>query len=159
MTTQELLAEQIERMGESLAHFIETTSPEQRTWKPQVTGSAPTRSVLEQASECIAVNRNFAALLRGEQVEVPTGGAVGKELLDLEEARTELIESSRELAAAVRALDEEALDRRFAHWRGPVPGKSLVMGAFRNMAYHAGQINLIQILGGDAAFHTPPTWY
>lgn len=159
MTAQEFMAEQIERMGESLASFIETTDAAKRPWKPEIAGSAPTRSALEQAGECIATNRYFAALLRGEQVDMPAGGAKAVVLQDAEEARTLLMESSTELAAAVRAMDDASLDQPYGHWRGPVAGKKLMIGAYRNMAYHAGQINLIQILSGDAEFHAPPTWY
>ena len=33
MTAQELLAEQIELIGDSLAHYIETTAPDRLNWQ------------------------------------------------------------------------------------------------------------------------------
>lgn len=159
MTIQEFMAEQIERMGDSLANFIETTDPSKISWKPEMPGSAPTRDVLEQAQEYIAVNRYFAALLRGEQIEVPAGGVRGTPLSDVGDARLQLADSCAELAAAIRALDEPSMAKLYSHWRGPVSAGKLMIGAYRNMAYHAGQINLIQMLSGDAEFHVPPTWY
>lgn len=159
MNAQEYMAEQIERMGEALAHFIETTEASQRTWKPQITDSVPTRSALELVSECIATNRYFAAMLRGEEVNRPAGGAQGETLHEASEAQAHIIASSKELAAAVRNLPDASLHQTYPLWRGPVLGKHLMIGAYRNMAYHAGQINYIQILSGDAEFHLPPTWY
>jgi hypothetical protein len=159
MSVQDFMAEQIERMGAALADFIDTTEPSRLAWRPELPGSAPTRSILEQAGECIAVNRRFAALLRGDEDAVQPGGTVGVSPANAEDARSELIASAGELAAAVRALDAAGLERTYNHWRGPTSGKFLIVGAYRNMAYHAGQVNLIQMLAGDAVFHVPPTWF
>jgi hypothetical protein len=159
MDAQEYMAEQIELIAESMAHFIEVTDTEKRTWKPLIAGSAPTRSTLELAGECVATNRYFAALLRGEAVAMPAGGAKVPPINSAEEARRELMASSKELSDAVRRMTETEMDRLYSHWRGPTTGKKLVMGVYRNMAYHVGQINLIQILGGDADFHPPTYWY
>src|ERR1051325_6782116 len=102
MTVQEFMADQIERMAAGLASFIETTAPDRISWRPEAAGSAETRSALEQAQECIAVNRYFAALLRGEQLEIPAGGVRGTPLEDVEDARSQLEESSSELAESIR---------------------------------------------------------
>ena len=37
-------------------------------------------------------------------------------------------------------------------------GENVIVMCLRNMAYHAGQTNFIQILYGDTEFHVPPTW-
>ena len=156
MKAQEYMAEQIERMGAILAHFVATTAPDKLTWKPLTESSTATRSVLEQIAECVGVNHSFAALLRGEGA--PAGAMTLPELKNAQEAETQLIDSAKALAAAVRALDDDALTRTFQTRRGPTMGKNLMIAAYRNMAYHAGQINLIQMLTGDAEFHTPPAW-
>ena len=156
MTAQEFLAEQIERIGDSLAHYIETTALDRLNWQPQLPGSAPTRSALEQAAECIAVNRAFASLLRGDTVvpsladePTPTTPA---------EARARLQASCSNLATVIRASPDSLLDTVFQTHRGQRTGKGLMIGAYRNMAYHCGQINLLQILAGDGEFHIPTTW-
>jgi DinB superfamily len=159
MTVQEFMADQIERMAAGLASFIESTAPDRVSWRPEAPGGAETRSALEQAQECVAVNRYFAALLRGEQLDIPAGGVRGTPLEGVEDARKQLSESSAELAEAIRALSDAALAKTYSHWRGPASGAKLIIGAYRNMAYHAGQINLIQMLSGDAEFHMPATWY
>ena len=160
MTAQEYIAEQTERMGTILAHYVATTAPDKLHWQPTAEGSAPTRSVLEQIGECVAVNRLFAAMLCGKDVKMPPGGFAGLGFANGEEAQAQaqLIASAAELAAAIRPLSEEALEQNFQTMRGPTPGKNLMMMGYRNMVYHGGQINLIQLLTGDAEFHRPPTW-
>ena len=156
MKAQEYMAEQIERMGPILAHFIATTAPDKLAWKPLTQSSTATRSIMEQVAECVGVNHSFAALLRGEGV--PAGAMALPELRNAQEAETQLIDSAKALAAVIHALDDEALTRTFQTRRGSTTGKNLMIAAYRNMAYHAGQINLIQMLIGDAEFHTPPAW-
>ena len=156
MTAQELLAEQIELIGDSLAYYLETTAPDRLNWQPQLPGSAPTRSALEQVAECIAVNRAFAALLRGD-ANVPS---LADELTPTSptEARARLQASCAELAAVIRASHDSLFESLFPTRRGQRTGKGLMVGAYRNMAYHSGQINLLQILAGDGEFHVPSTW-
>ena len=158
MNAQEYMAEQIERMGPTLAHFVAATAPDKLTWTPSVAGSTATRNVLEQIAECVGVNLYFAALLRDDGEGPPTGGMTLPEMTEAQETQEQLIASTTALAAAVRALDDAGLTRIFQTRRGPTPGKNLMMAAYRNMAYHAGQINQIQLLAGDAEFHAPPNW-
>lgn len=159
MKAQEYMAEQIEKMGPILAHYVATTAPDKLDWQPSIEGSAPTRSVLEQVGECVAVNRFMAAMLRGEDVKPPAGGWQVPEFADGQDAQNQLIASTTELAAAIRALGDDDLNRAFQMKRGPTIGKNLMMMAYRNMAYHSGQINFIQLLTGDEEFHMPPQWY
>ena len=159
MTAQEYMAEQTARMGAIIAHYVATTHPDKLQWQPHVEGSAATRSTLEQVGECVVVNRYFSALLRGEDVQVPAGGWSGPEFADSHDAQTQIIASAAELAEAIRALDDNALNQIFQLRRGPTSGKNLMIMAYRNMAYHGGQINLIQLLTGDAEWHMPPAWY
>ena len=65
---------------------------------------------------------------------------------------------AEELAAAIRGLTEEDLERTYPHPRGPRLGANLILICYRNMAYHAGQINYIQTLYGDQEFHVPANW-
>lgn len=159
MNAQEYMAEQVEKMGPILAHYVATTAPDKLHWQPGVEGSAPTRSVLEQIGECVVVNRFMAALLRGEDVKPPAGGWTGPDFVDAQDAQNQLIDSTKQLADAIRRLNDADLDRTFQMRRGPTSGKNLMMMAYRNMAYHGGQINFIQLLTGDDEFHMPPQWY
>lgn len=158
MTVVEFQARKIERMAESLAHFIRTTRDDRLTWSAPGEEGSQARTVLEQASECVVVNRLFAALLRGEEVDVPAARNNPPQYADAKSAGTELMESARELAAAVRAMSDADLEKTYAHWRGPSRGEVVIEAGYRNMAYHAGQINFIQVLYGDSEFHVPPSW-
>lgn len=158
MTIGEFQAKKIERIAEALAHFVETTREDRLAWEAPGENGAKGRTVLEQASECVVVNRLFAALLRGEPVDAPTARANAPVYVDSGSACADLRKSGRELAEAVRRLSDSDLERAFPFWRGPVAGEILIEMGYRNMAYHAGQVNFIQTLYGDAEFHVPPMW-
>lgn len=159
MTIFEYMARQTERIGEALAHFIATTPEDKLVWHPSVPGCAPTRSILEQVGECVAVNRFVAALLRGENVTPPAGGWPEIPFANGQDAQEQLVTSAREIAMAIRALDADSLPQIYQMRRGPVTGEVLILMPYRNMAYHAGQANFIQTLAGDPEFHVPVTWY
>ena len=158
MQVTDYMANQVERMAAGLAHFIETTDADKLNWKPELPGSAGTRSALQQVSECVQVNRTFAKLFRGESIAIPAGGYPDLEFADSKAARTALIESAQDFSATIKNLDETSLDKMYTHPRGEILGHNLLIMPLRNMAYHAGQINQIQMLLGDAEFHTPPNW-
>jgi hypothetical protein len=156
MTLFEFQARNIEQIAETLAYFVETTREDRLRWQPTLEGAAPTRSVLEQISECVIVNRAFAALLRGQSPPQAPMRQAAIEFDGAASAQEQLLASARDLAAAVRGLDDAALEREYPSWRGPIPGATAIVLPYRNMAYHGGQINLIQLLYGDAEFHVPP---
>ncbi len=158
MTVQEYIAGQTERTAEFLAHFIATTPADKQQWQPQVEGSAPTRSALEQAEECVSVNRRIAAVLRGETPPAPDPAAPPFTIATADEAKTLLAESAAELSAVIRTLTAEGMAKTYTLRSGQFVGENLIMMPLRNMIYHVGQINLIQMLCGDPEFHLPPNW-
>jgi hypothetical protein len=62
----EFQVDKIERMAASPAHFVATTAQDRSDWCPATDEKSRTRSVMQQISECVGVNRYTAALLRGE---------------------------------------------------------------------------------------------
>jgi len=157
MTVQEFQAGSIERAAGTLAHFLETTVAERRDWTPTVEGAEGLRSALDQISECIMVNRMVANILRGG--EPPTISPLQQQQRpfgDTEEAKEMLIASGKELADTIRAMSDEALTQKFPTRRGPMPGYFLIEMPLRNMNYHGGQINLIQLCYGDTEFRPGP---
>lgn len=158
-SVQEFQAGNIERMGQTLAYALEKTREDRRDWKPEVEGAAGVRSALDQMAECITVNKMIALVLRGETPPPPPPGGgpmqAPRTFTTLEEAQAQLIGSAKELADAIRALSDADLQREFPSRRGPMPGARLIEIPYRNMAYHWGQINLIQLLYGDTEFHIP----
>lgn len=139
-----------------MASFIESTEADVLHWRPETPGSIGTRTVLEMVGECVAVNRRFAAKLAGES----EAGIAEPVLTSAEDAISQIVESGKRLAQAIENLSDEALETDY-----PIPagtrlsGTYLITGAYRNMAYHCGQINLIQMLRGDAENHRPESWY
>ena len=154
MTVQEYMATQTERIAEALAFYLTTTPEDKLDWRPSLTEEVTTRSMLDQVKECVSVNQRFAAMLRGESAtsfpEVSFANG--------QEAQEQLIASGKVLAEAIRGLSEEGMAQGYQHPRGEILGSSLIMMAYRNMAYHAGQINFIQTLYGDTEFRVPPNW-
>ena len=154
MTIQHYIAEQTERVAAALADFVGTTDPTRLTWQPSVSENGQTRSVLDQMAECISVNFRFAALLRGETA--PEAPSAPQSAAD---AQAQIVASAGALAAAIRGLTDDDLEKPLALPRGSLPLSRAMLVPFRNMAYHAGQINFIQMLAGDTEFHAPPTWF
>ena len=152
MTVQEFQARKIERNAQVVAHFIATTPEDKLAWCPSTGPESCARSILNQIGECIWVNRRFAAALQGK--EPPPREE--EYSATSEQAQNELIASANELADIVRALPDSALTQEFPGPRGPMPGEVLIDLPNRNMIYHGGQINLVQLLLGDAEFHMPP---
>lgn len=158
MRVTEYAARQTERMAEALAYFLTTMPEEKLRWQPMLEGSAGTRSVYQQVSECVLVNRYFAALLRGETSATPSNTLPDIAFAGVEDAQQQLRDSANELAEAILALGDERLTETIAHPRGLILAENFILMAYRNMAYHAGQLNFIQTLYGDAEFHVPPNW-
>lgn len=159
MTVFEFQATKIERIAVSLSQFLASTCPDKLDWHPPIEG-ADTRTIYEMIGECVQTNLNCAAALRASETAPHTSRTDPPEMhfSSPEDAGQALIDSARELAAAVRAMHETDLDREFSHWSGDIRGEIYIEAPYRNMAYHAGQINYIQTLYGDREFHVPDNW-
>jgi hypothetical protein len=155
MTVQEYQAGCIERAGQTLAFYLEQTQADKWDWTPTVEGAAGLRSALNMVSECILVNRMIAMVLRGETPPPFKPGEMEPPFTDPAEAGPMLVESAKELANAVRALSNEDLMREFPSRRGPMPGHLLMEIPYRNMHYHGGQMNMLQLCYGDTEFRVP----
>lgn len=154
MTLQDYVAEQTERVAIALADFAATTAPDRLSWELSAEGGGQTRTVLDQISECVGVNFRFAALLAGDaSPDAPPPPQTAAE------AQERLTASAGALAAVIRGLSDDALETLIQMPRGPLLTRNLMLAPYRNMAYHAGQINFIQMLAGDTEFHAPPTWF
>ncbi len=149
MNIQEFQARKIVRVARTLAHFVATTPADRLDWCPATCDYSSTRSALDQVRECVALNRNFATLLRHDDCESTESPAI----VDSTSAQKELIASAHELADVVRGLPDEALISHFTTPHASMTGEVLIDLPCRNMAYHGGQINFIQLLLGDREFH------
>ncbi|HLI48027.1 MAG TPA: DinB family protein [Chthonomonas sp.] len=153
MRIQDYVAAHTRAIAESLAHFVRTTAPDKLNWRIQVSDTVTTRSVLDLIAECVAVNYSFASYLQGvpRDVETPV-------FQEAEPALQALLESADALAKAIESLSDADLEREYERRNVRIPGHRFILMGYRNMAYHAGQINFIQTLYGDTEFHVPPNW-
>lgn len=152
MNVFEWQAQVLTEMGNQLAHALATTHVDRLDWKPSTEASSQTRSALDQAAECIDINRRYASLLRGETPDAP---CFDWPFRTPEDAIQLIRNSAQELASAVRNLDDQALMRPYDTGVGVIPGAIVLQFAASNMAYHIGQINFIQTLYGDTEFRLP----
>lgn len=160
MTVQQFQAENIRRSAANLAHFVATTKPDFLDYTLVLGDDAGlSRSIIEQVAECVQVNRAITALLTGDVERMKALRAAPLETFaDAAAMQQSLVESAEALASVVEALPDDALESRFAHWRGQLKGSLVIEIPSRNMIYHSGQVNYIQCLSGDAEFHLPPRW-
>jgi hypothetical protein len=142
----------ISRAGKLLAHSIETTDPAKLDWVPGVCDASKCRTAVDQAAECVRVNESFAAKLSAREPAKSTP-------VDASNAAVRVRESANLLAAAVRDMTPEELDRMHEMPWGPMAGAALLEIALNNMNYHAGQINQIQLMYGDTDFRIPPDYF
>jgi hypothetical protein len=156
MTLFDWQARLIERSAGVLAHWLGTTQPDKRDWCPCLEGDAKGRSASDQVRECIVVNQMFASVLRGDGVPQGWSEEQGPSFSSVEEAQEQLKASAAQLADAVRGMKEEDLQRTFETAFAPLPGAVCMELPMANMHYHAGQINYVQLLYGDAKFDIPP---
>lgn len=99
----------------------------------------------------MACNRMVAGMLGGgEEPQEPV------KITDADSAKAELLRSAAEVAAVIRAMPDEAMNQTFRTTSLTMTGEVLMDMPYRNMTYHGGQINFIQLLLGDKEFHTVP---
>lgn len=150
MTVQEFQSRKILRIAQTLAHFVATTPEDRLDWCPCLDEKSCTRSVLDQIRECVACNRYIASLLGGG--ETPDSH---RSITDGRSAQEELLVSAEALAGILRCIPDEALSKPFTMPSMTVTGEVLIDLPTRNMAYHGGQINYLQLLLGDTESHVP----
>ena len=154
MTVQEFQAEKIEGAAKLLAFWLGAMPEDKQSWVPEVTGAAGLRTARELVAECAAANRFFAALLKGEKPALFRPFEIKSEYASLEAAQQDLIASATECAAVIRGMSDEDLEREY-RLRWHMTGYQVIEFPYRNMSYHGGQVNQLQLLYGDTEFHIP----
>ncbi len=157
MTLFEFQADATARIGRALAFYLQATPPDKLAWTPDLPGAAGLRTMLDMIGECVVVNDLMARCLRGETVvQKPTRDLPPPVFATRDEAQAAIIRSADELARAICALPPGAEAGETLIWRGPIATLAAIEIPYRNMAYHGGQINLLQLLYGDAQTRMPP---
>ena len=157
MTIQEFQADKIEGVAKMLAFWLGAMPKEKQSWVPSVEGAAGLRTAREQVAECVTANRFFASLFKGEKpasfslflVTFPDTNT------DFEEIQQALLTSAAECAASVRRMSDDDLMSEYPFRGRMMSGYQVLEFPYRNMAYHSGQINQLQLFYGDTEFHVP----
>ena len=144
-------ARQIEKAAHIMSVFVESSTPEKLKWRPAVDENSKTTSILDQVGECVFANRRFRSILLEEPLPVVPDEF--DTFSSTEDALSQLQASAKALADLVRTLDSAALAKGYNSHRGFMPGALAIQLPVRNMTYHMGQINMIQLLYGDKEFH------
>src|SRR5262245_53455300 len=110
-----------EAAAKRLAHFVKTTREDWLEKAPKTEEASDTRSVVDQVSECVRVNRRFAALLEGRELAPDeTVWTDPNELCNL------LVESATSLGAIIAKQDESMLGKTYDLPFGQFPGAVIV---------------------------------
>lgn len=146
-----------ERTKAQLLKTFEFVPDDKLHWSP----SSSARTPLQIVSHCGAANKAFAALLRGEEVPLPSDPAEaaavirngGREITTREGA-IQLVEDS--IAEVMHALDKvtpEMLETNPKSPFGPMPYVFWMQLPSQHMSVHAPQIDYIQTIWGDLEDH------
>ena len=151
MTIAEWQAHQTVKAAKILSHFVESTPEDRRKWQPKADEASDVRSILEILGECIFANRRIRCYFLGE--EPPAPPANFDTFSSVAEGTEQLQDSAEAVAAEIAKLKSDDLMRMIKTHRGPLPAAVAMQLPLRNMTYHMGQINMIQLLYGDKEFH------
>ena len=153
MRLQDFMAERYEGIGRFVAHWIETTPPETRTWLPPVPGSAMTRTIADMLAEFICVNRYVLSAFG--QGTAPEGHPMHArpDFDTLEEGIATFLAGVQAVAACYRTMDDADLEAEHTFAGRTIRGVDMLEIPYRNLCYHGGQINLLQLLAGDSEMH------
>lgn len=106
--------------------------------------------------EIASVNRMFAGIMRGDgnEAQRPDGWVVApSDYRSKEVALKNVTESVNELLAAIDGLSDDQLAKPLETPLGTMPVARLASMMGSHMMYHSGQLNYIQTIHGDDAFH------
>ncbi|MBP6964107.1 MAG: DUF1572 family protein [Armatimonadetes bacterium] len=104
-------------------------------------------------AEVAATNASLAAALIGETPD-PAFAEQVKRADTRNELSVLVLESARIVVAAVDKIREDDLDKDATMpWGGVFPLWQAILLPVSHMTYHDGQLNYIQTLLGDSAFH------
>ena len=156
----ELIARTRENTESSKAQLLRTfecVPDEKLTYSP-----APSaRSAIQIVSHCGMANLAFAAILRGEELDMPDDPAeaatqirmAGHEIAARDEAIQLIEDSTAQVLAALENVTEERLQTTPESPFGPMPFAFWMELPANHMSVHAPQIDYLQTIWGDLQDH------
>lgn len=103
---------------------------------------------------CVSVNLAVASTISGEKIDIKTKQAALESSKSHKEIEKAMNESVDKLCAVVDTLKESDLDKEVTlPWGMKLTIQDAIALPISHMTYHDGQINYVQLLLGDNAFH------
>jgi uncharacterized damage-inducible protein DinB len=125
--------------------------------KLDVSPMAQAKTAKAMTVECAGLFRGLTSVVSGTDFKRPTPedrAAYLAKFKTTDEAKAEFAAAADALLAAIGAMDVSELDREVtAPWGAKVPLGTMLFMAISHTSYHDGQLNYIQTLYGDNAFH------
>lgn len=148
-TLQHFLSAATQKAAEDLAAAVLRLPEDKRGWSPD----DKARPALDQAAECAILNGYTADLIQTEIWQDNRFEEFFREKTEAaaqewETLNARLRENTVRVAAAIRAVPEDALDREIKMPWGDQTLAEIMAYPYWNMTYHHGQVNYIASLLG-----------
>ncbi len=149
-TVQEYVAAATEKGAADLVTAFGRLPEDKRHHRPSDTS----RSAMDQVAECAVLNGYTVDLLRTRKWPIDGYEPFARDkaeaaALEGPALQARLAENTKRVAAAIRALPDDALPVEVEMPWGPKPLSEIIGFPLWNMTYHEGQINYIaSLLGG-----------
>lgn len=152
------IKDEVESSKQQLLKTFEFVPDEKLTWTP----GEPARSAVQIVSHCGMANNAFAAIIRGEKLEVPEDRderaklirEAGKDITSRDEAVRLLNDSCAQVTQALDQVTPESLASSPESPFGPVPFTFWMNLPATHMGGHSNQIDYIQTCWGDLEEHS-----
>lgn len=114
-------------------------------------------SPLQIAGKLLGFLRFLAPFLREQIMPAPPADRTAP--ATREEAAAAIDEAFREFKEAIAGLSEEDLSAvPQVEWMAPMSLRAWLMLSFQGLGYYQGQLNYVQLAGGDEDPNLPPEW-
>jgi hypothetical protein len=155
MTAQKFLLDRIASTGRVFRFWVEVMPEDKRDWIPAIDGTAQTRSVNDMLGELIEVNRMVFNALTGGDAPKQHPMLAPRPFEDASQALPMFDETLAQALSELEKIDASQLEETLEVGVRTMRYIDLYEVIYRNLWYHAGQVNLIQLQYGDAVFHLP----
>lgn len=153
MTVQTFMCDRIVQTGKLIVHWVEVMPAERREWIPEIVGSVQNRSVNDILGELIAVNRLVTNALTGGEPPAMHPMVAPRPFTNVSEALPMFVATLDEAIAELITIEDSELEQEICVGTRRMRPIDFFEIIYRNLWYHGGQLNLLQLQYGDDTFH------
>lgn len=149
----EAAAVALERARTRFLFGLNKTPEDRLEWSAGGSATSP----LQIAGKLLNFLRFLAPFFREQAMPPPPPD--GTPPATREEAAAAIDQAFRELSEAIAGLSEDDLSAEpQVAWMAPMSLRAWLMLSFQGLGYYQGQLNYIQLAGGDVDPNLPPEW-